>query len=246
MPTDEPTTRWQAFHLGKAGNAPAEYEDAFAANASRTRFAVADGASEASFAAAWARLLTEGFVEAQKPWRNLDWLAPIRDRWSAEVDGLPVPWYAEEKREMGGFATLLGAAFRRPDGDGRGAWRAVAVGDSCLFHLRRGRLLRSLPLTRSDQFDSAPRLLCSRPSSRWIEAPVRVRGRWRPGDRFLLATDAVAQWFLHEVEGGGDPAAEIAGILAATEPQAAFPAWVESRRAAGLRNDDVTLLVIDL
>ena len=246
MPTDEPTTRWQAFHLVKAGNAPAEYEDAFAANATRSRFAVADGASEASFAAAWARLLTEGFVEARRAWQNLDWLAPVRQRWSAEVDGLPVPWYAEEKREMGGFATLLGVAFRPAEADGRGTWRAVAIGDSCLFHLRRGRLRLSFPLTRSDEFDSAPRLLCSRPTTKGIEAPARAGGRWRPGDRFLLVTDALAQWFLHEVEVGGEPAADIAGLLAEPDPQAAFPFWVETRRAVGLRNDDVTLLVIDL
>ena len=246
MPTDEPRTRWQAFHLVKAGNAPAEYEDAFAANASRTRFAVADGASEASFAAAWARLLVGGFVEGEKPWRDLAWAAPARQRWSAEVDGLEVPWYAEAKREMGAFATFLGAAFRRPGADGRGAWRAAAVGDSCLFHLRRGRLRRAFPLTRSDEFDNAPRLLCSRRAPAGNDVPVRAGGHWRRGDRFLLATDALAQWFLREVERGGDPVADVSGILAEADPQAAFPAWVETRRAGGLRNDDVTLLVIDL
>jgi hypothetical protein len=244
MPTGEPMTRCVALHRVKAGNAPAEYEDAFAAT--RTRFAVADGASEASFAAAWARLLAEGFVEGERPWHDLDWLAPVRRHWSAEVDGLPVPWYAEAKREMGAFATLLGVAFRRPDADGRGAWRAAAVGDSCLFHVRRGRLRRAFPLTRSDEFDNAPRLLCSRASAGGIEAPVRAGGHWRAGDRFLLATDALAQWFLHEVERGGDPVADVSGILAESDPQAAFPAWIEMRRAGGLRNDDVTLLVIDL
>ena len=58
-------------------------------------------------------------------------------------------------------------------------------------------------------------------------------------------TDALAQWFLHEVEAGGEAASQIAGVLAEPDPQAAFPGWVETRRAAGLRNDDVTLLVID-
>ncbi len=63
MPTT-PLVRWQALHLVKAGNDPSEYEDAFAADADRARFAVADGATEASFAARWARLLVEGFVAA--------------------------------------------------------------------------------------------------------------------------------------------------------------------------------------
>ena len=246
MPTGEPLTRWQAFHVVKAGNAPAEYEDAFACNDARTRFAVADGASEASFASAWARLLAEGFAEGRKPWRDLDWLAPARQRWSAEVDGLEVPWYAEDKREMGAFATFLGAAFRAPYAGGRGAWRALAVGDSCLFHLRRGRLRRAFPLTRSEEFDNAPRLLCSRPSPSKSEAPVRAGGHWRVADRFLLMTDALAQWFLHEAERGGDPVGQVAVLLAESDSQSAFPAWVEMRRAGGLRNDDVTLLVVDL
>jgi serine/threonine protein phosphatase PrpC len=246
MPTNESVPRWQAFHLAKAGNAPAEYEDAFAASAARSRFAVADGASEASFAAAWARLLAEGFVEAKKPWQNLEWLEPVRQRWSAEVDGLPVPWYAEEKREMGAFATLLGVAFRPPDADGRGAWRALAVGDSCLFWIRQERMLGSFPLTRSDDFGNEPRLLCSRPSADTGGKPDRASGHWRPGDRFLLMTDALAHWFLHEIERGVLAIAEVAGLLGESDPQAAFRDWVETRRATGLRNDDVTLLVIDL
>src|SRR5262249_18433803 len=144
MPTAHPLARWQAFHLVKAGNAPADYEDAFAADTERARFAVADGATEASFAAAWARLLAEGFVAAGRaPWRELEWLAPARQRWSAEVDALPLPWYAEDKREQGAFATFLGVAFRAPRPDGAGLWRALAIGDSCLFHLHAGQLVHA-------------------------------------------------------------------------------------------------------
>src|SRR5438477_11487250 len=103
MPTDGLHPGWHAFHLPKRGHAPGEYEDAFAGDPARRRFAVADGASESSFAAAWARLLAEGFVAARKPWRDLDWLGPLRQRWAGEVDGLELPWYAEMKREEGAF-----------------------------------------------------------------------------------------------------------------------------------------------
>src|SRR5690242_12182046 len=113
MSTDRPSLRWLALHTHKRGNAPDEYEDAFAGDAATARFAVADGASESSFAAAWAKLLAEGFVAApQKPWRSFEWLGPARQRWAADVDSRPLPWFAEEKREQGAYATLLGIAFR--------------------------------------------------------------------------------------------------------------------------------------
>src|SRR5262245_60712282 len=91
--------RWRAFHLTKHGNKPDEYEDAHAANAEAGRFAVADGASESSFAALWARLLVEGFVKPiKKPPAGSNWLEPLQKAWAAEVDGKPLPWYAEDKR----------------------------------------------------------------------------------------------------------------------------------------------------
>jgi hypothetical protein len=38
----------------------------------------------------------------------------------------------------------------------------------------------------------------------------------------------------------------VAGLLAVADPEAAFVAWVAGRRGQGLRNDDVTLLIVDL
>jgi hypothetical protein len=242
-PADAPP-RWHAFRLAKAGHAPEEYEDAFAAGADR--FAVADGASEASFAADWARLLTEGFVAAAgKPWQGLDWLPSLRQRWAAAVDGRALPWYAETKREQGAFATLLGLALQPAAGDKPGTWRALAVGDSCLFHTRAGRVLAAFPLERSTAFGSRPPLLASRPGGPEPERE-QATGRYRPGDRFLLMTDALAQWFLARDEQGECPAEDVTGLLLAVDPEAAFVSWVGERRDRALRNDDVTLLVVDL
>ncbi len=248
MPHNAPSLRWQAFHTHKRGNSPDEYEDASAVNPVKARFAVADGASESSFAATWAQLLADGFLAAKRrPWRDLAWLAPARQRWAAEVDPRPLPWFAEEKRELGAYATLLGIAFRTaPEG---GAWRAVAVGDSCLFRLRAGKLERSFPLARSSDFGNQPALLGSR--GRVADTPPQgirhARGNGRPGDRILLATDALSEWLLRRNEQEQRPADDIARLLAESAPQDAFTGWVEERRdRQGLRNDDVTLVVIDL
>ena len=164
MPPADAPPRWYAFRLAKAGHSAEEYEDAFAAAAGR--FAVADGASEASFAADWAKLLAEGFVAAKgKPWQGLDWLPPLRKRWAAAVDGRALPWYAETKRDAGAYATLLGLVLQPAAGKKPGTWRALAVGDSCLFHTRGGRVLAAFPLERSTAFGSQPPLLGSRPAA---------------------------------------------------------------------------------
>src|SRR4051812_41117456 len=104
---------WRAFHVAKHGNSHDEYEDAFAADAETGRFAIADGASESSFAGLWARLLVQGFVHPVLTDGPPDWLAPLRKRWAKEVDALELPWYAEEKREQGAHATFLGVLLKK-------------------------------------------------------------------------------------------------------------------------------------
>jgi hypothetical protein len=226
------TPPWRALRAPKGGHSAEEYEDAWSAGGGR--FAVSDGASEASYAALWARLLAEGFVAAPRPWAGLGWLEGPRRAWSAAVDGLDLPWYAEMKREQGAYATLLGLAVRR------GRWRALAVGDSCLIRARPGRPPRAFPLRRAADFGNQPALLGSRPGP--APTPARARGLCRPGDRLFLMTDALAQWFLRRAEDGGRPADDLARLL--DGPDDAFGTWVEQRRGDGLRNDDVTLLAV--
>ncbi len=271
---------WRAFHLPKRGNTAAEYEDAFAANPEGGRFGIADGASESSFAGLWARLLAEDFSngDAQGASRS-GWLKALQQRWSATVDGLSLPWYAEMKREEGAFATFLGLSMRQR-GRGRGTWHALAVGDSCLFQIRADRLLAAFPVVRSEDFGTRPFLLGSRPrqgsgvrgqesgaekasassDSRllipdtWPQVRLRRRSRWLAGDRFLFMTDALAQWFLQQAEIREKPWQPMERILrdehdpsVRETPDASFAGWVERLRdQVDLRNDDVTLLVLQM
>jgi hypothetical protein len=245
-----PALSWQAFQLSKQGNAVTDYEDASAGDPRRGRFAIADGATEASFAGVWAQLLVERFVaDPGKPWREFDWIEAARQQWAADIDRLPLPWYAEEKRDQGAFATFLGLTIRRREGGPHGYWRAVAVGDCCLFHMRGGELTQACPLTRSAEFGNQPQLLCSRSAG---SAASKFRafhghGRWQTKDRFLLMTDALAHWFLVRIEQKGNPLAEINRLLQETSPAAAFASWIDFRRRQSLlRNDDVTLIIVDV
>ena len=246
MPGTAPSLTWRAVSLPKRGHAVDEYEDAWAANVAAGRFALADGASESSYAGLWAQLLVEAFVmPARRPWDRSDWLAAPRGCWAEEVDGLDLPWYAEIKREQGAFATFLGMAVAPGDGERPGRWRALAVGDTCVFLVRDGRTSRAFPLRRSADFDSRPRLAGSR-GPHALDAE-QTRGLLRTDDRLFLMTDALAQWFLRSREQGGRPWEEIGPLLDDSDPETAFAAWAEDcRDREELRNDDVTLMTIGL
>ncbi|HTG44475.1 MAG TPA: hypothetical protein VK633_08080, partial [Verrucomicrobiae bacterium] len=122
-------------------------------------------------------------------------------------------------------------------------WRACAIGDSCIFHIRNGLLLKSFPLDRSEQFNRRPILLCSNPENNrpvW-KAVELAEGECQEGDQFLALTDALAKWFLCEVEAGRRPWK----MLEEIQNGGGFKKFVQQLRAAqAIRNDDTTLLSI--
>jgi len=245
------TLRWRSFSLPREGNTPEEYEDALAGNPRTGRFAIADGASESSFAGMWAKLLVDGFVASGERRTTVGWLAPLQHRWAEAVDPLDLDWFAEEKRQLGAFATLLGLSLKKPQGEREGRWKAVAVGDACIFQVRDDCLLTAFPITRSADFGNRPALLGSRAlvkvqADAWENAQQNI-GKWQAGDRFFLMTDAFAEWFLRRDEDQRKPWQSLERRM--TEPNAvdALTAYVkELWRDKELKNDDVTLVVIDL
>jgi hypothetical protein len=232
--------RCLSFRLPRRGYSAEECDDALACDPEKGRFAVADGAAESAQSGLWARLLVEAFAsgEGLPAWPG--WVAGVQARWASLASPepeAPVPWYLEGRHRQGAFATFLGVALDGP------SWLAVAVGDSCLFHVRNGRLEAAFPLERSSQFDNAPWLIGSRtdPDKVPLERGAVLGGEARPGDRLWLMTDALARWFLQEREAGGRPWVELEGL--ADAPEGAFAAWVEGQREVRkLRNDDTTLV----
>jgi hypothetical protein len=238
-----------SYWTPKAGNQDDEYEDAFAPDsqpapdAGAYRFAVADGATEASYSRSWAELLVHGAVDGTLDLTDPSSLSALQREWDARVAPLSLPWFAEEKARQGAYAALVVLELR--DTPTR-HWRASAVGDSCLFHLRAGNLQTSYPMRHAADFGISPYLIGSRCVGREVaerlEAPAS--DAWEPGDEFLLMSDALACWFLTETEAGRCPAESIAH-LADPNNSTPFREWVESlRQSHNLRNDDTTLLRI--
>lgn len=241
---------YRVFWQGKSGCSE-EYEDGTAAEPATGRFAVADGASESSFAALWARLLVEGFVReaACLPTDWLTWLPPLQQRWSEEIGDRPRPWNVEAKIQVGAYATFLGLVVSGADGEDERHWQAIAIGDSCLFHRRAGQLRRAFPIERSADFHNRPALVGVRSSPAALLEPNQLqtrKGRWQAGDQFWLMTDALAQWYLRQSEEGNLPGEAIDALLE-NPAEDGFREWVEGLWAREiLRVDDVTLLAVQL
>jgi serine/threonine protein phosphatase PrpC len=243
--------RAQAFRLPKAGNTEEEYEDAcwpegaVRREARLFRCAVADGATEASFAGLWARLLVRAYCRAELSSARLPIsLRALASAWDDAVASRPLPWYAEEKARAGAFAALAGLTMTVSRGEVR--WRALAIGDSCIFHLRGGALIAAFPLQAADDFDNRPYLLGSKAESNG-QLRVHVRhatGRAQSCDRFLLMTDALAAWALRSSEAGDNP---WEALSSAAHDEEVFRGLIGDLRTSGdIRNDDVTLMTVDV
>jgi hypothetical protein len=235
--------RVQVHWAPKAGSSDDEYEDAFwpardtVTQARAFRCALGDGATESSFSGQWARLLVRAYCRRELDGRRRDRSLPELGRvWRRGASAGPLPWYAEQKLEQGAFSSLLGLHLEET-----GQWRSLAVGDTCLFHIRTGAMPAAFPLECSDAFINTPLLISSVPrhNRQLHEGTHEIAGEWRRGDTFLLMTDAIACWYLRCVEGGHCP----------TIPRLrrSFGPWLAGLRASGtVRNDDTTIMRVEM
>jgi hypothetical protein len=239
---------WQVHHYltHKQGIAVRECEDALASSERSGACAVADGATEAFGARWWARLLVRGWVlrpqVEQAAFLELvtELARRAQRRWAAR----PLPWYAEEKRQQGSHAAFVGVRFERIDGNWR--WRAIALGDSCLFHLRGTGLLLATPLSEPAQFGYRPQLVPTRPEAlaRCGEYIVESAGSAEAGDRLLLLSDAAACWFL-QARADHDAAADQFLDLLQLGCGAGLDDLIGTQRQSGrMRNDDVAAMLL--
>lgn len=189
----------ESLSLPKEGSSDADNEDAAATAPQKGVIAVSDGASSSFASNVWSRALVAAAV-ARDGALDHEYVSSIvasaGEVWAAHHASVEVPWWAQEGLRRGAYATLL---VVRIGGDGR-QWQAIAVGDSCLFHLRQGSdgwsLVDAFPVTAAGDFGSHPDLLGS------VDHEVRGlrarEGTLQPGDVLVAATDAVSEWLLRD------------------------------------------------
>lgn len=242
----------RAFWTPKARYSRREYEDAYApkrhdGTCAAFRCAVADGASEASFSGMWARQLVRAYCRGALDLPDLDALPTLQAEWRAHVYRRPLRWYAEEKARAGAFAALVGLELASRDSGGE--WRAIALGDSCLAQVREDGVLAHFPLARAEDFSDRPGVLLSSRPERNDETLGHFRsveGAWESGDAFFLLSDAIAHWFMERVE-AGDLSWMVLRDFGTPHEPTPFATWVqELRDAKQMKNDDTTLLRVDV
>jgi len=236
----------QSFRLPKQGNTLEEYEDAVFRSSllkppptDRFRAAIADGATEASFSKAWANLLVQAYCQGKLNDEKtlIQHLPRLQKQWYTEVTKKPLPWYAVEKLQRGAFSTLFGLTLYKNRYD------IMAIGDSCLFHIRGDKLENCFPITHSEQFNNRPLLLSSivAPNENIAQHIIYKQTlSLQSGDEFYLMTDALACWFLQMYEKKRQPWRTMRLLK-----QSDFEQGIAKlRNTKALRNDDVTLLHI--
>lgn len=224
-------------------------QDAYAQNDSTGRYAIADGATRSFFPREWATLLVEHFRDnldislPETDW--LTWIAPIQQEWYAQVEKkvkernqfyLTNSFNAQESA----VSTFIGIEFNKD----YSTWEAVIVGDSCLFHKSNSEF-KSYLLENSADFTNQPEVFASFPKDNQVEPTFIHSKEAKPGDTFILATDAMAKWILeHKETGKLDVALE---IFEEIKTHKQFQQFIDkARHDEGIRlvNDDVTLMLI--
>jgi hypothetical protein len=228
----------------KMGNSPEEWEDAFATDCRNGVAVVADGASSGIYCRLWAERLVRRFVADRPDVRDAvalaKWIHELRAEWRAAIDYPALSWTKQRKvDETGAAATILALEVGALDAEGNRAWRAFAVGDASLFWVRDGKLLATFPVVAAGQFGSVPMLVRSNPGFK--TALLAATGACRPGDRFLLATDAVAARLLQSLAADPGPDWDAFETIDAD-------AWRKDldslRKTNEMVNDDCTLVVL--
>jgi hypothetical protein len=234
----------RAMWAQKMGNSPDQWEDAYALDTPNGAAVIADGASSGIYCSIWAQQLSRRFLtdrpDTREPISLNKWVNGLRSEWRTAINYSNLNWSKQAKvDQVGAAATLLTLETGPADASGERPWRACAVGDASLFWVRRGRLLATFPVVAADQFGSAPLLVRSNPGFRTLT--VAAAGTCQPGDRFILATDAVAARLFKSAAAGPGP--KWSRFETITED-----AWRTEldtlRQANDMVNDDCTLVVL--
>jgi len=198
----------KTFSLAKDPSHPDEYEDAFDADPARGVAAIADGVSSSIFSGKWARILTRACLDECPPIESsafFEWMALRRQSWETAIDPSQLTWHQKPKVGGGAFATLLWVEIDdcALAGGKSLRYRAFAMGDCLLMHVRQGALLGTFPLADSAEFLRDPMAVGSKDLGRDGQFRfLATKQHCQAGDLLILCTDALGAWAVSLIESG--------------------------------------------
>jgi hypothetical protein len=248
------------FSIPKKGNNAKENEDSFypieaEINRDHLSIAIADGASEGFLSKLWSKILTISYVSWDQSELDIHRFTDfcidiynhqkekyIRER---EENNNPLKWFEENLMIKGSFSTLLGVSFVNESPKG-GYWKSYSMGDSCLFQIRES-LVEIFPILDSLDFGNSPDLLSSNPIyNQDIDNKIREKtGDFLFGDTFYFMTDAIASWFLTQIEKEKNPWVILDEFFEANN-NGLVEYINQLREENSVKNDDITIARVKL
>lgn len=256
----EPIT-WFSHSISKAGNKPSENEDAIYpadlfgsvnGKSERASFAVADGATQTSFSGLWANCLVRHCTQTKlSEYAFLEAIKKAGNEWQTSLQGVELPWHAMEKVKQGAFSALawLEIQYDPLHPSTAYSWRALAVGDCCLFIAHNHNIYLSLPLQHPSEFNNSPVLIPSK-SEKIDSIKGRIhmaKGSLKRGDQLILASDAMASWIMRKPVTDQSDYQKMIRVITETASSSQFSGWINTLRQSGeMRNDDTSVILIEL
>ncbi|MBP1464441.1 hypothetical protein EYB53_001850 [Candidatus Chloroploca sp. M-50] len=231
------------FTVPKHGNTDYENQDMWCYD--DYKLVVADGSTDGFEARLWAEILSKGFIQklpAETREGVLEWVQNLTQIWQDQtVYSGDLSWYIDAAQERGAGAALTGISFAKIGTTWN--WKALAVGDTCLFLLRKNQLCCSFPITSSHEFNRTPDLLdtnIARNQELQPNAIKTTQDEVQNGDIFIFATDALAKTLLQAYE----KKVMLWDQLLSIANQDVFQEYIDDLRQENqLDNDDTTLVV---
>ena len=238
------------FKTHKLGETKGDCQDHYAHNEETGRYAIADGATLSFLPKEWAKLLVTCFCYPKDIEMSLDdnnwegWLEPIQQDWLESVsrtvqDSKSYILVDRLSKLESALSTFIGIEFDQDEEK----WKALIIGDSCLFH-RSGTEFKCYPFQKLEDFPYRPNSFASFSKDNPIgDPPEIISGKVSIGDVFILATDALSKWIFQHSEAGNLNC--ILDRLKKIENREQFEQFVEQSRNEEVRlvNDDVTLMI---
>ena len=222
----------------------------------RGRFAIADGASQSFYSNIWAEKLVNHFCKTpdidESNWQH--WLQPIQKSWLLDVekrvkqareDNKPT-WVTNQNRlKFGEYATSTFVGLQFLDSQ----VKISVVGDSYLFILEGGELIRTYPeATYADDFGDRPEYLASNEKDSSFQPVIDLIELKNIGSQihFILATDALSEYIFRCHESGDKKIFSNLLHLSNIEEFRDFVSHARHSQKIKLKNDDVALVILSV